>query len=323
MTTAIGSKSGKTRGNVRGKVRNKVRVFMELGKLRVVEMWLGAPLAWSLWDRDFAFSGRGLALLVLAVVTAIGISAAALALDDVTGATDGLDENNHGGGHRAAVRKPLLDGTISLREARVFAGVCATVGLAALVTAVLIAPHRPWWMIALTLGGVFLALNYSYFLKLSYVGGGEVVTLVATALVMLFPYGLATGELTLVVVAQALLIGVWELQTATYANCLDRVGDARFGRLTWPARLPWKGIARMHIGLYAVATVLLVLAVVGTERAWLLGLLALPLLVTQVQQARKGLGERDFGSARALGFRVFRFGFGALMVNNLAMMAVG
>jgi 1,4-dihydroxy-2-naphthoate octaprenyltransferase len=311
MTTAVGSTTG------------RIQAFIELGKLRVVEMWLGAPLAWSLWDRDLALSGRGLALLVLSVLTAVGISAAALALDDVTGTKDGLDDNNHGAGHRAAVRKPLLDGTISLRAARVFAAGCAAVGLSALTTAVVIAPHRPWWMIAVTLGGVFLALNYSYFLKLSYIGAGEAVTFVATALVMLFPYGLATGEITLVALVQALLIGVWELQTATYANCLDMVGDARFGRLTWPARLPWKGIARMHTSLYTVAVALLLLAVAGAERPWLLAVLALPLLATQVQQVRKGMRERDFATARALGFRVFRLGIAALAVSNLVAMAVG
>jgi 1,4-dihydroxy-2-naphthoate octaprenyltransferase len=297
--------------------RRKLAAFAELGKLRIVELWFGVPLAWSLLAPALRESSNSVLVLVLAVFVEGGTISAALALDDVSGFRDGVDAANHGDTDRYGVNKPLLDGRLSEREALAFAWSALGVSLAALLAELLIAPHVPWWEPVMTVATIALALNYSYGVRLSYIGGCEAVTLLAMVATVIFPFGLLHGGLSAVAAVQAALLGLWMLQISLFSNTQDAAGDREAGRLTLAARV------RLTLNQRIIAaTFLFSFALTGTMLALgVLSLWTLPLLVPswalQAAQLRVGVGERQWLRARAIGFMAFRLGVAALFVANL------
>src|SRR6185436_18362270 len=88
---------------------------------------------------------------------------------------------------------------------------------------------------------MLMAVNYSYGLKLSYLGGGELVILTGGAGTVLLPYALVAKAAPPIVVFSALLVGAWHAQVVMFSNTKDRAGDRATGRLTIAARTSPRG----------------------------------------------------------------------------------
>src|SRR5262245_3947558 len=90
----------------------RVRALFELGKLRIVELWLGFVVGVSLLSPELRDQPRALAILALILVAGVAVIAATCSLDDIAGVRDGVDQANHRGGTRWGVRKPILSGDL-------------------------------------------------------------------------------------------------------------------------------------------------------------------------------------------------------------------
>jgi 1,4-dihydroxy-2-naphthoate octaprenyltransferase len=184
------------------------------GKLAKVEFWdyyLSVIIVWSLVPAGERFSARVAGLLLLVVLSQVCLFAAVVAFDDITGYRDGSDQLNYrgaGGTPRKLDRKPLLTGKLDIRSARRFAIAAAVVGAALAVLSIVVAPHRPWSALALTVGVVALSVQYSWGLKLSYRGGAEALIAFTGFCAVAAPVGFATGVLSPVALVQAGLFGL-------------------------------------------------------------------------------------------------------------------
>lgn len=299
----------------------KFVAFVQLGKLRIVELWVGLPLAWSLLTAPQDGLAASFVLLALALLAIVCTIAAALALDDVGGLRDGIDLANHGAAGRYAVRKPLLDGRLTEREALAFAAVMATIAVGALGASTLIAPAAPWWLPLLWVAVLVMAVNYSVGLKLSYVGGCELINLVATGATLIFPFALISGSVTAIALAESLLIGLWMVQIVVFSNSQDAAGDRAGQRMTVAARASAAGNRRFIVAVFAVSVAVAGGSIVVGVLPWWFALVLTPAWAAQVVQLRCGLARADWLAARRLGFRAFRLGALGLLVGNLIHVA--
>lgn len=300
-----------------------IAAFIELGKLNVFDLWLGILVAWTLLSREQAFESRTLALIVLVLIVKAASSSAALALDDVAGMRDGLDVKNHGDSDRYAVSKPLMDGRLEERQALRFAYVAICIGLAAMAAAFAVAWPVPLWLVIFEAAVFAVALNYSWWLKLSYRGGGELITLTAVGSTLLVPYSLVARDLRATALIQASLVGLWMLQIAVFSNTQDREGDRQARRWTVAAMTSERGNRLFILGVFAASASLLAGGVwAGRLSFWLFPALV-PALVLQAAQIRLGVVEGRWLTARLTGFRAFRLAVAALvLINVLASMRV-
>ena len=298
-----------------------VAAFVELGKLNVFELWFGIPVAWTLLSQEEAFSPRTLLLLALALLLKAATSSAALALDDVSGLRDGLDLRNYGDTDRYAVHKPLIDGRLSERQALAFAWLAVGIGLLSMAAAFAVAWPLPSWLVAGELLVFILALNYSYGLKLSYRGAGELITAVAVGSTLLVPYALVAGGASTAALVQSGLIGLWMLQIAVFSNSQDRAGDRDARRWTVAAMASARGNAVFILCVFAASAALLAWGIrLGVLGPWLLVAL-LPALALQARQIWLGVARGQWLAARLLGFEAFRLAVAALLVVNLVVRA--
>ncbi len=299
-----------------------IAAFIELGKLNISELWWGIPVAWTLLGREQAFESRTVVLLALAVVLKAASSSAALALDDVAGMRDGLDLQNHGDSDRYAVNKPLMDGRLEERQALRFAYLAICAGLAAMAAAFAVAWPVPLWLMIFEAAVFAAALNYSWWLKLSYRGGGELITFVAVGSTLLVPYTLVTGSLQATALIQSALIGLWMLQIAVFSNTQDRAGDRATRRWTIAAMTSVRGNRLFILIVFATATSLLAGGVwSGYLSPWLLPAMV-PALVLQAVQIRLGVVHGRWLAARLTGFRAFRLAIAAVVVVNVLVRAL-
>ena len=294
-----------------------VLAFLELGKLRIFELWLGVFVAWSLLSEAVAWESRTLSLLACALLIEAATTSAACSLDDVTGFRDGVDFANHGDSERYGVGKPLVAGLLDERQALLFGFGAALVAAAGMLVGLAIAAPVPWWLFALALAVFFVALNYSYGLKLSYrLGGGELVMWTTIAATLLLPYGLVTDTLPLAVLLESALLGFWMLQIAIFSNSQDAAGDRNANRHTIAASVSPRANDRFIVAVFVASSGLLV-GSVGfglMPPAFLLLLLIVPL---QLRQIRLGLALREWTRSRALGFWVLRLAALLLFLVNL------
>lgn len=293
------------------------------GKLAKVEFWdyyLSVIVVWSLVPAAERFSWRVLGLLVLVVASQLCLFAAVVAFDDVTGYRDGSDRLNYQnaeGTPRKLDRKPLLTGRLGPRQAWTFAAAVTVAGAAMAVLAIVVAPHRPWWALALTAAVVVLCVQYSVGLKLSYFGGGEALIAFTAFCGVAAPVGFAIGELPGVALTQAALFGLWQVLVSGYSNTNDIDGDRAVGRRTVAAATSPTGNMAFLAGLAVVELALLVgLVTVGSMSAWLL-LLAAPLPVLRGAQLVNAFGRQLPLVARRYGLYADRFGVAALVAANL------
>ncbi|HEV7806228.1 MAG TPA: prenyltransferase [Solirubrobacteraceae bacterium] len=319
---AIRTSRGGTRADLlHGSVRERLIAYKDLAKLDVFDAYLCVPLAWTLLDGAQAVQPRTIALLVLLLLFNVGYLAAASALDDVQGVRDGIDIVNYSesGVLRKRKRKPLLDHRLSERQALRFSWTCVAASLLAAAAAFALAGAEPWWFAPLVVGTILLAINYSWGLKLSYLGGQDFVVIFGFALNFNVMMVLLTGGLSWIAVVEGVLLGCWLMHVGSWANNNDREGDLQARRMTSAARLSERGAQRYTAGLYVLGWAVLVAGVATGTLPWWFLPLQIPALAMQIAALRVGIGERNNLAARLAAMRSHRLGWAGLAVANLIL----
>ncbi|UED87361.1 UbiA family prenyltransferase [Streptomyces profundus] len=309
---------------------SKLRSYARLGKLDVYDYYPSIAVALSAAMFPLArFGADAAGTLALFLFGEVLVVMAMVALDDITGYHDGSDAANYGPDHplRNVLRKPLVAGTLTLREAHRFAWGCAGAGAALWAAGVAIAPHRPGWALLL-IGVLFVvALQYSYGVKISYHGFQEIFLAGLGAGLVVAPYALVAGEFSGFVLVQGVLFGCGPLLFGVYSNTNDIAGDRSVGRRTVAASVSPRGNA-VFIGLLSAGEFLVgaVASLTGVAPWWFV-LAMLPVTALRLRQFAIGFGlgfaSGDIMRARALGFTVHRLSFALLIGVNVAVGAGG
>jgi 1,4-dihydroxy-2-naphthoate polyprenyltransferase len=302
----------------RRSIRQTLSAYARLSNLKVYFQWIPALVAWSLVARPFELPPGRLLALLLFVVAVIAIACAAGALDDLQGLRDGLDRQTYAEENalRAAKSKPLVQGEIGEEAAHRFALVTGGIGLSLGAVGVLVAPHHPLWLVACWLVAGYAATQYSYGLKLSYHGAGELLLGIEAVAVMLIPLFFLSGDVSATGWFEAFLLGMLFAQVTVFSSSQDAEIDRAFGRMTMAARFSQRDNSRFIAVIFATGwTVTAVGFATGALKPWL----APALLVTwaiQIIQLVHGRRERWL-LARFLGWRAFDAGVAALVLVNL------
>lgn len=301
----------------------KVYAFAQLGKIRVYHHlyeWLLVVLLLRM-DPDRPDGWFAASILVLVLI--VGAQAAACAADDITGYRDGSDAENYRKGMadpnaKKMLPKPLVAGTISEREAIVFA-VCATlVAAAALLGAFAVldwdtpigAPIASLLVLALT-------IQYSSGIKFSYrPGGAEFHIFVVNAGLLIIMYWAIAGHLTTLAVLLGALAGTWFVLVVGWGNVRDREGDAAVNRRTFAVVAP-KPYRIFLLAVYVASVVLTVLPFALDLLDPVSILCVVPFLALLTAQAFVGAFRDNAALAMWLGFRMIDaggFGFAAAIL---------
>lgn len=194
-------------------LRARASAYARLAKLDFFDFYLSVLVVWTLLAPGERLAARSLLTLLIFLLAEVSVVAAVVAFDDVTGFRDGSDLVNYGpsGGPRKRKRKPLLDGSLTPDQAVRFGRIVGLLGALLCVLVVLVAQHRPLWAVLLIAVVFALSLQYSWGLKLSYLGAGEIVIVGSAAFTVAVPYGLVTGHAPAFVVVQSVLFGLWQL----------------------------------------------------------------------------------------------------------------
>src|SRR5215471_6591884 len=97
--------------------RQTITVLAQLGKVKLVEIWLGPLLAWSAIIGEGNGAPRTAVLCLLFVAVVCLTMFASHSLDDVTGFRDGSDKRNYAPERKRSQVKPLVQGTITESKA--------------------------------------------------------------------------------------------------------------------------------------------------------------------------------------------------------------
>jgi 1,4-dihydroxy-2-naphthoate octaprenyltransferase len=293
--------------------------YARLANLKVYFQWIPALVAWSLVPQPFGLSASELAALTLFAAGVIAVACAAGALDDVQGAADGIDQAAYAAEDalRSRAGKPLVQGEIDEQDARRFAITMAATGLGLGATAVLIAPHSPWWLVMSWLCAGYVATQYSYGLKVSYRGLGELLLALEAVAVFSVPVTFLTGAMSVQACFEAYLLGTLFAQVTLFSSSQDAEVDRAAGRMTMAARLSPGGNRRLIVTVFATGwTVTAVGLVTGVLSLWLV-LALMPMWAIQGRQLVNGLGRRRWLLARFYGWRACDAGVLALVLVNL------
>lgn len=299
---------------VRSGALGRLGLFFDLGKLGIVELWLGFFVGVSLVGRRAVTDVRAASILALTLVSSVAVFALTCSLDDIAGVRDGVDQANHRGSARRGVSKPILDGRLTERRALSFVHVLAAVTAVGFGGVIALAWPLPGWVVAMMACVVLLAASYSYGLKLSYHGAGELVVFAACAGTVLVPQGLIERTPSAAAVFSAVLVGSWNAQVVVFSNSQDAEGDRRAGRRTIAARTSRRGnrvyITSVFLFFWALTAAALVSGVVPVAY----GVALAPVWALQVYQLWIGVRHERWLCARLLGFRVVRLGVAALVM---------
>lgn len=297
----------------------RIRTLFELGKLRIVELWLGFFVGVTLLDGAALRQGRALCILGLILLVGVAVIAATCSLDDIVGVRDGVDQANHRGDARWGVRKPILAGQLSERHAFRFVHLLGAVAALAYVAVLWLAWPLPGWLLVTMPAMMLIAVNYSYGLKLSYRGGGELVIFTGAVGTVLIPYALISHHASPALLVEAFLVGSWHAQVVVFSNTQDAAGDRATGRMTIAARTSERGNRRYITGLFLLSFGVGAAALCAGALPWGYALALLPIWALQGYQLFCGVGLRRWLEARLLGFRVIRLGIVALVLANLLL----
>lgn len=293
-------------------------VYFQLGKFKIVELWLGFFVGATLLGRRAVQEPRAVAILALILIAGISVIAATCSLDDIVGVRDGVDQANHLGGTRWGVDKPILTGRLAEQSALRFVHLLGGLGALAYGAVLWLAWPLPFFLVATMTALMLIALNYSYGLKLSYRGAGELVIFAGGAGTVLIPYGLVAKTFTAPLLLCAALVGAWHAQVVMFSNTKDVAGDRATGRMTLAARLSQRGnklyIAAVFIGVWAGTLWALYTHALAPRYAIALG----PVWALQAYQLWVGLEREDWLRARLVGFRALRLGILSLSIVNLS-----
>ncbi|MER6714978.1 MULTISPECIES: UbiA family prenyltransferase [unclassified Streptomyces] len=313
-TEAGPSTSGTTRPE------SKLRSYARLGKLDVYDYYPSVAVALSAVLLPLSeLPTATIATLALFLLGAVFVIVAMVALDDVTGYRDGSDAANYGPDDplRNKLRKPLVAGTLTLREALGFGWATAAAGAVLWAAAVATAPYRPTWTVVLIVVLFVVSVQYSYGLKISYHGFQEVFLAGLGAALVMAAYGLAAGQFSGFVMVQGVLFGFGPLLFGVYSNTNDIPGDRAVGRLTVACLVSPKGNA-VFIGALSAAEFLIgaVASAAGIAPWWFV-LLMLPVTALRLRQYLTGFRQGDIMRARKLGFPAHRVSTVLLITANL------
>ncbi|MDQ8707289.1 UbiA family prenyltransferase [Streptomyces sp. LHD-70] len=288
----------------------------------VLDFFLALLIVWTAMAPDTRLDGPVLLTLLVFALGKVGVLSAVMTLDDVTGVKDGSDTANYLSDDntelRPLKRKPLLTGELTVHQAQRFGLAALAWGAVWWLVATLSAPHVPVWGLVVTVLLLVLSVQYSWGLKLSYFGLGEVCLLFSASAFVLSPYALTVGELPAFVLVEALLFGFGQLLISGYSNTQDIPGDAAVGRRTVAVMASERGNQVFLGGLTALNV--LVIAVpfaAGWIPAWF-ALATLPVVVLRLRQYASFLSNGHALLARSRGVVVFRTTVGCVLLYNLA-----
>ncbi len=304
-----------------------VAALARLVKYRfVLDFLLCLPIVWTALDPADRLAGDTLITLLFFGLGQVGVLSAVMTLDDVTGARDGSDTANYldsgKTGLRPVKRKPLLTGELTVRQALWHGYLSLAWGTAWWVAAFLYTPHAEVWIAVLTALLLTTSVQYSWGLKLSYYGLGELVLLFSAATFVLAPHALATGSLPALILVEGLLFGFGQLLIAGYSNTNDIKGDAAVGRRTVAVLTSPRG-NRIFLGVLTTANlaVVIVPALAGWLPWWWLAVAA-PLVAVRLRQYGSFLRDGDPLVARRRGMLAFRVTVACTLVFNLLWQGV-
>lgn len=287
----------------------------------VLDFLLALVIVWTALEPAERLSGVTLTTLLLFALGQVGVLFAVMTLDDVTGIKDGSDTANYVHAGKTALRplkrKPLLTGELTVRQAQWYGYASLAWGALWWTATVLYTPHRPLWVLVVTVLLLVLSVQYSWGLKLSYIGLGEALLLFSASAFVIAPHGLATGEWSALLLAEGLLFGFGQLLIAGYSNTNDIPGDRAVGRRTVAVLTSPRG-NRIFLGLLTACNllVLLVPAFAGWL-PWWFPVVLLPFAVLRVHQYVGFLRGGDPLLARKRGVVVFRTVVACSVVFNL------
>jgi 1,4-dihydroxy-2-naphthoate octaprenyltransferase len=297
----------------------KVFAYARLAKFDILDYYLGLLIVWSLLPAADRLDTRSLLMLTVFLVGEVGVVAATVAFDDLTGYRDGSDAANYGpdAPARKLRRKPLLTGALSPSEVMRFGWGGIVLAALAFTVSMLIAPHRPLWAIIVTVVCGVAFIQYSWGVKLSYRGWAEVVLAGVAIGWLLAPYGLLSGTVSGFVVVQALVFGLGPVLFGVYANTNDRAGDASVGRRTVATVLSPRGNAAFIAAVSLAETLIIIGSAALGAAPWWFPLVMLPTVVQRAVQCDTGFRKGEILRARRLGIRAHRTTVALLIVVNV------
>jgi 1,4-dihydroxy-2-naphthoate octaprenyltransferase len=308
------------RPTVAASLGSRMVSYARLSKLEFFDFYLSVLVVWSLLPAAQRLTGDRLLTLALFLVGELGVVVTVIVFDDITGYLDGSDQANYlgaGSALRKLQRKPLLTGALTLGQARRFGYFTLAWGTVFWATAVLTAPHQPLWAVVLVAATLLSTVQYSWGAKLSYRGFGEILIATAPAAIVLAPYALATGDLTGLVMTQALLFGLWQILVSSYSNTHDVPGDAAVSRRTVAVSSSRRGNTLFIASLTALDLGLIGGSALLGFAPWWFPLALLPVVVLRIRQFRGFLRTGDALLARRRGVNAHRIGVTTLVLVNL------
>lgn len=298
--------------------RRPLRAFVALGKLGIIELWLGFFAGVSLLGRWVFHEGHALVTLGLVLLLGVVVIAVTCGLDDIAGARDGVDRANHRAGRRWGVQKPILDGRLDEGLALDLVHAATVVGAMCYAGVLAVAWPLPWWLVAAMTAMIVLAVNYSYGLRLSYRGAGELVVFAGGFGTVMIPYALVTRSVTPPLLVSATLVGLWQAQVVMFSNTHDAEGDRAHGRMTIAARTSPGANKAFITAVFAAGWAFTAVALAISAAPLVYALALFPVWALQIFQLWTGVRDEQWLRARRAGFHVVRVGVFGLTLANLA-----
>ncbi|MET0132856.1 MAG: UbiA family prenyltransferase [Kibdelosporangium sp.] len=304
----------------------RLRAYVKLAKLSFWDYYTCVLVVFTLLAPSAQAQPRIWLVLVLFNLGWVGVVAATVAFDDVTGFRDGSDARNYAPSQaalRARDRKPLLDGRLTVPQALRFGYACTFAGLALWVIAFALAPYVSTLGIVAAAVCAFAFIQYSYGLKLSYRGGQELALWLCTGLCVLVPFSMVAGEVTGLMWLESFLFGLWSLMVSVYSNINDVEGDREAGRINLATRVSPAAYRGFIAGLSLLELVVIVAALALAVAPVWFGIFLVPTVLLRAKQAYDGLVAGKPLIARKAGVTIHRWGVVALMAGNLVVVHVG
>ncbi|GGK12026.1 hypothetical protein GCM10011583_50130 [Streptomyces camponoticapitis] len=302
--------------------RARLVAYARLAKFEfVLDYYLSMLVLWTALAGGARFAPDTFTTLLLFLLGEIGVISAVMALDDVNGIKDGSDRANYLGAGgtplRPLARKPLLTGALTVPQATRFGYLSLVWGAVLWTASAVAAPERPLWALVVTGLVLFAGFQYSWGLKLSYRGLGEVLIMGCPLVIVVAPYGFVTGQLPALVLVQAVLFGLWQILVSCYSNTKDISGDAAVGRSTVAVHASARGNL-LFIGALSAVDLLLTVgaSAVGWAPWWFFAAL-LPEMALRLRQFISFSRNGDALLARRRGVVAFRTGVAGIVLANL------
>ncbi|MFI6696282.1 UbiA family prenyltransferase [Streptomyces sp. NPDC050433] len=302
--------------------RDRLVAYARLAKFEfVLDYYLSMLVLWTALASGVRFAPDTLTTLLLFLLGEIGVISAVMALDDVNGIRDGSDRANYlgtgGTPLRPLERKPLLTGALTVPQATRFGYLSLLWGTVFWTASAVTAPEQPMWALVVTGLVLFCGFQYSWGLKLSYRGLGEVLIMGCPLVIVVAPYGFVTGHLPATVLVQAVLFGLWQILVSCYSNTKDISGDAAVGRSTVAVHASARGNL-IFIGALSAVDLLLIVgaSAVGWAPWWFFAAL-LPEMALRLRQFTSFSRNGDALLARRRGVVAFRTGVAGIVLANL------